>query len=230
MSRMKLITLTLALLATLLVFTACGNPISEIVHGDPPQGEISQDPAPVSPEPEPEPEETEEQRRARLIKKMEDIFAAAEPMENYTFTLNDPVTVEGREYYYGVWQRVITDYDTQSRYLSTVAEFFITPDGDECYIGNHFPANEGNGETVVFSSGNIFEEINNGCILSPALWQGIFFASASVFLLLLLTLVQGPSTDPQGRRRFASPWGRPCPCTLLPVFSPLRVLLPSAAR
>ena len=37
MSRMKLITLTLALLATLLVFTACGNPISEIVHGDPPQ-------------------------------------------------------------------------------------------------------------------------------------------------------------------------------------------------
>ena len=32
----------------------------------------------------------------------------------------------------------------------------------ECYIGNHFPANEGNGETVVFSSGNIFEEINNG--------------------------------------------------------------------
>ena len=171
MSRMKLIALTLALLATLLVFTACGNPISEIVHGDPPQGEISQDPAPVSPEPEPEPEETEElgdvykrqeQRRARLIKKMEDIFAAAEPMENYTFTLNDPVTVEGREYYYGVWQRVITDYDTQSRYLSTVAEFFITPDGDECYIGNHFPANEGNGETVVFSSGNIFEEINNG--------------------------------------------------------------------
>ena len=37
MSRMKLITLTLALLATLLVFTACGNPISEIVHGDPPR-------------------------------------------------------------------------------------------------------------------------------------------------------------------------------------------------
>ena len=121
------------------------------------------DPAPKpEPEPEPEPEETEEQRRARLIKKMEDIFAAAEPMENYTFTLNDPVTVEGREYYYGVWQRVITDYDTQSRYLSIVAEFFITPDGDECYIGTHFPANEGNGETVVFSSGNIFEEINNG--------------------------------------------------------------------
>ena len=128
MSRMKLITLTLALLATLLVFTACGNPISEIVHGDPPQAGTPDASDPLSPEPEPEPEETEEQRRARLIKKMEDIFAAAEPMENYTFTLNDPVTVEGREYYYGVWQRVITDYDTQSRYLSTVAEFFITPD------------------------------------------------------------------------------------------------------
>ena len=26
------------------------------------------------------------------------------------------------------------------------------------------------------------------------------------------------------------PCGPPCPCTLLPVFSPLRVLLPSAAR
>ena len=51
MSRMKLITLTLALLATLLVFTACGNPISEIVHGDPPQGEISDTPhlSPQSP-------------------------------------------------------------------------------------------------------------------------------------------------------------------------------------
>lgn len=95
MSRMKLITLTLALLATLLVFTACGNPISEIVHGDPPQAGTPDASDPLSPEPEPEPEETEEQRRARLIKKMEDIFATAEPMENYTFTLNDPVTVEG---------------------------------------------------------------------------------------------------------------------------------------
>ena len=31
-----------------------------------------------------------------------------------------------------------------------------------CYIGNYYPENAGNGETVVFSSGNIFEEINNG--------------------------------------------------------------------
>ena len=114
MSRMKLITLTLALLATPLVFTACGHTISEIVHGDPPQAGTPDASDPLSPEPEPEPEETEEQRRARLIKKMEDIFAAAEPMENYTFTLNDPVTVEGREYYYGVWQLVTTEYDTQS--------------------------------------------------------------------------------------------------------------------
>lgn len=162
MSRMKLIALTLALLATLLVFTACGNPISEIVHGDPPP---SWNPGCFrSPLPRAR-TGTGGNRGAAPCpphKKMEDIFAAAEPMENYTFTLNDPVTVEGREYYYGVWQRVITDYDTQSRYLSTVAEFFITPDGEECYIGNHFPANEGNGETVVFSSGNIFEEINNG--------------------------------------------------------------------
>ena len=163
MNRMKLTALFLALLLAV-ILAACGNPISEIVHGDtlPVQTPDTPDEPTPEPEPEPEPEETEEECRARLVKKMEDIFAAAEPMENYTFVLNDPVTVEGREYYYGVWQRIITDYDTQSRYLSTVAEFFITPDGEECYIGNYYPANEGNGETVVFSSGNIFEEINNG--------------------------------------------------------------------
>ena len=115
----------------------------------------------LAPFPDPEPAETESARRARLIKKMEDIFCAAEPMENYSFTLNDPVTVDGREYYYGVWHRTITDYDTQSQYLSTVAEFFITPDGEECYIGYYYPANEGNGATVVLTPGNIFEEINN---------------------------------------------------------------------
>lgn len=48
--------------------------------------------------------------------------------------------------------------------------------------------------------------------------RGFSLPQLLFFLLLLLTLVQGPSTDPQGRRRFASPWGRPCPCTLLPVF------------
>lgn len=164
MNRMKLTALFLALLLVV-ILAACGNPISEIVRGDTPPVQTPDTPDEPTPEPEPEPEETEETEeecRARLVKKMEDIFAAAEPMENYTFVLNDPVTVEGREYYYGVWQRIITDYDTQSRYLSTVAEFFITPDGEECYIGNYYPANEGNGETVVFSSGNIFEEINNG--------------------------------------------------------------------
>lgn len=160
MSRKKIPVLLLTLLLAA-ALSACGNPISEIVHGDAPSVQTPDVPDEPTPEPEPEPEETEEERRARLIKKMEDIFAAAEPMENYTFVLNDPVTVAGRAYYYGVWQRTITDYDTQSRYLSTVAEFFITPDGGECYIGNYYPANEGNGETVVFSSDNIFEEINN---------------------------------------------------------------------
>ena len=160
MNHIKRTALTMALFLLLAaLLTACGNPINEIVNGG--ENPPTVDPPAPTPEP-PEPEETEEECRARLIKKMEDIFAAAEPMENYTFTLNNLVTVEGREYYYGVWQRIITDYDTQSRYLSTVAEFFITPDGEECYIGNHFPANEGNGETVVFSSGNIFDEINNG--------------------------------------------------------------------
>lgn len=41
--------------------------------------------------------------------------------------------------------------------------------------------------------------------------RGFSLPQLLFFLLLLLTLVQGP-------------------CTLLPVFSPLRVLLPSAAR
>ncbi len=39
--------------------------------------------------------------------------------------------------------------------------------------------------------------------------RGFSLPQLLFFLLLLLTLVQGPSTGPQGRRRFASPWGRP---------------------
>lgn len=161
MTSVKLTALFLALLLAVSL-AACGNPIRDVVIGKDPAITPTPDPEPdPTPDPEPEPEETESARRARLIKKMEDIFCAAEPMENYSFTLNDPVTVDGREYYYGVWHRTITDYDTQSQYLSTVAEFFITPDGEECYIGYYYPANEGNGATVVLTPGNIFEEINN---------------------------------------------------------------------
>ena len=161
MTSVKLTALFLALLLAVSL-AACGNPIRDVVIGKDPVITPTPDPDPdPTPDPEPEPEETESARRARLIKKMEDIFCAAEPMENYSFTLNDPVTVDGREYYYGVWHRTITDYDTQSQYLSTVAEFFITPDGEECYIGFYYPANEGNGATVVLTPGNIFEEINN---------------------------------------------------------------------
>ena len=98
MNRMKLTALFLALLLAV-ILAACGNPISEIVHGDTPPVQTPDAPDEPTPEPVPEPEETEEGRRARLVKKMEDIFAAAEPMENYTFVLNDPVTVEGQEYY-----------------------------------------------------------------------------------------------------------------------------------
>ena len=161
MTSVKLTALFLALLLAVSL-AACGNPIRDVVIGKDPVITPTPDPDPdPTPDPEPEPEETESARRARLIKKMEDIFCAAEPMENYSFTLNDPVTVDGREYYYGVWHRTITDYDTQSQYLSTVAEFFITPDGEECYIGYYYPANEGNGATVVLTPGNICEEINN---------------------------------------------------------------------
>ncbi len=39
--------------------------------------------------------------------------------------------------------------------------------------------------------------------------RGFSLPQLLFFLLLLLTLVQGPSTGPQGRRRSASPWGRP---------------------
>ena len=156
----KASTLLAIVLAAVISLAACGNPIRDVVIGKDPVITPTPDPEP-DPAPDPEPAETESARRARLIKKMEDIFCAAEPMENYSFTLNDPVTVDGREYYYGVWHRTITDYDTQSQYLSTVAEFFITPDGEECYIGYYYPANEGNGATVVLTPGNIFEEINN---------------------------------------------------------------------
>ena len=157
---MKLYALALALL--LLGLCSCGNPIRDIVTQPEtvPSGEPDLPDEPDS-TPVPTPE-TEEECRARLTKKMQDIFGAAEPMENYSFALGERMTVGEKEYYYGLWQRTIVDYDTQSRYLSTVAEFFITPDGAECYIGNYYPENAGNGETVVFSSGNIFEEINNG--------------------------------------------------------------------
>ena len=77
MSRKKISVLLLALLLAA-ALSACGNPISEIVHGDAPS--VQTPGVPDEPTPEPEPEETEEERRARLIKKMEDIFAAAEPM------------------------------------------------------------------------------------------------------------------------------------------------------
>ena len=77
MSRKKIPVLLLTLLLAA-ALSACGNPISEIVHGDAPSVQTPDVPDDPTPEPEPEPEETEEERRARLIKKMEDIFAAAE--------------------------------------------------------------------------------------------------------------------------------------------------------
>ena len=54
--------------------------------------------------------------------------------------------------------------------------------------------------------------------------RGFSLPQLLFFLLLLLTLVQGPTPASPGALRTA------LPCTLLPVFSPLRVLLPSAAR
>ena len=54
--------------------------------------------------------------------------------------------------------------------------------------------------------------------------RGFSLPQLLFFLLLLLTLVQGPSTGPQGRRRFASPWGRPAATPASP--GALRAALP----
>ena len=83
---MKLSALALALLL-LLGLCSCGNPIRDIVTQPEtvPSGEPDLPDEPDS-TPVPTPE-TEEECRARLTKKMQDIFGAAEPMENSSFAL-----------------------------------------------------------------------------------------------------------------------------------------------
>lgn len=56
--------------------------------------------------------------------------------------------------------------------------------------------------------------------------RGFSLPQLLFFLLLLLTLVQGPSTGPQGRRRFASPWGRPAAAPTTAPPGALRGALP----
>lgn len=56
--------------------------------------------------------------------------------------------------------------------------------------------------------------------------RGFSLPQLLFFLLLLLTLVQGPSTGPQGRRRFASPWGRPAAAPTQASPGALRAALP----
>lgn len=56
--------------------------------------------------------------------------------------------------------------------------------------------------------------------------RGFSLPQLLFFLLLLLTLVQGPSTGPQGRRRFASPWGRPAAAPAPASPGALRAALP----
>lgn len=56
--------------------------------------------------------------------------------------------------------------------------------------------------------------------------RGFSLSQLLFFLLLLLTLVPGPSTGPQGRRRFASPWGRPAAAPTPASPGALRAALP----
>lgn len=56
--------------------------------------------------------------------------------------------------------------------------------------------------------------------------RGFSLPQLLFFLLLLLTLVQSPSTGPQGRRRFASPWGRPAAAPTPASPGALRTALP----
>ncbi len=56
--------------------------------------------------------------------------------------------------------------------------------------------------------------------------RGFSLPQLLFFLLLLLTLVQGPRTGPQGRRRFASPWGRPAAAPTTAPPGALRAALP----
>lgn len=56
--------------------------------------------------------------------------------------------------------------------------------------------------------------------------RGFSLPQLLFFLLLLLTLVQGPSTGPQGRRRFASPSGRPAAAPTTAPPGALRAALP----
>ena len=56
--------------------------------------------------------------------------------------------------------------------------------------------------------------------------RGFSLPQLLFFLLLLLTLVQGPSTGPQGRRRFASPWGGPAAAPTPASPGALRAALP----
>lgn len=166
----------LALFAILLLalgLCSCGNPIKKLIgteEGDtgitvetPVQG--NPETAPQSPENSGEKEETDtdDALRTELAQKMEEKIGGKDPMSGdvYRYALGDRVTdANGREYFYGRWSRTIHDLDSGKDVESLVAEFFITPDGTECYIGNYFPENAGNGETVVLTEENIFDPAN----------------------------------------------------------------------
>ena len=164
------------LTALLVLLAGCRNPIEEVVMGEdpePPEESLPQEPEdpaelPSIPHGEPEeektPEEADEALRAELNRMLCEKLGTKDPMtgEEYRWELGDRVTDEnGQEYFFGRWVKIIYDLDSGSEMPSLQAEFFLTPDGEHAYVGNYFPANEGNGYTVVLTEEDL---------LDPGVW------------------------------------------------------------
>lgn len=159
------------ILALLLCLCACQNPIQQMISDDsqkPPAEENTEG----SPAEKPEAPATgegasatdaagdDDALRALLKTMIEEKLGTKDATtgEEYTYTLGDRVTdSKGQEYFYGRWVRMIYDFDSKTSVPSLMAEFFITMDGEHCYVGNYFPNNAANGETVVLTAEDLFD-------------------------------------------------------------------------
>lgn len=163
---MKKLSALLLSVMLLLSFAACGNPIKEAVTGGEPetppaieQPEDTTVPA-GKPQDAEQPEDAKEPTSEELQELLFEKLGKNDPAtgDEYDYMLQERVSDKaGQEYYLCRWVRVIYDLDSNSKVPSLLAELFLTPDGERCYIGNYFPENEGNGETVVLTTGDIFD-------------------------------------------------------------------------
>ena len=196
----------------------------------------------LSPEPEPEPEETEEQRRARLIKRWRISLRRQSRWRTTPSPSMIQVTVEG-EYYYVCGSASSPITIPSPAIFPPVAEFFITPDGEEDMLRQPSPPMKATAKQWVFSSGKSLRKSIMADLCPLLLWQR-FSLSQLLFLLFSSPLCRalvparragGASHRPKGRPATApspAPPGAyrpPCPGALLPFFSPPGSL-PSAAR